>query len=42
METAMNMIKFCIASGTAVALLVGTLPAMAYTGEGLPKLAPLL
>jgi uncharacterized membrane protein YkoI len=39
METAMNMIKFCIASGTAVALLVGTLPATAYTGEGLANQA---
>jgi Peptidase propeptide and YPEB domain len=38
-ETAMNMIKFCIASGTAVALLVGTLPAMAYTGEELANQA---
>ena len=35
----MNMIKFCKASGTAAALLVGTLPAMAYTGEELANQA---
>jgi len=35
METTMNMMKLCLASGTAVALLVGTLPAMAYTGQEL-------
>jgi uncharacterized membrane protein YkoI len=39
METAMNIIKLCIASGTTAALLVGALPAMAYTGQELASQA---
>jgi uncharacterized membrane protein YkoI len=39
METSMNMMKLCLASGTAVALLVGMLPAMAYTGQELANQA---
>ena len=35
----MNIMKFCLASGTAVALLLGTLPAMAYTGQELANQA---
>lgn len=35
----MNTIKFCLVSGTAMALLVGTLPAMAYTGQELANQA---
>jgi hypothetical protein len=35
----MNIMKFCLASGTAAALLVGTFPAMAYTGQELANLA---
>jgi uncharacterized membrane protein YkoI len=39
METTMNMMKLRLASGTAVALLVGMLPAMAYTGQELANQA---
>jgi hypothetical protein len=39
MVSAMNIMKFCLASGTAVTLLVGTLPAMAYTGQDLANQA---
>ena len=35
----MNIMKLCIVSGTAAALLVGTLPAMAYTGQELAQQA---
>jgi len=34
----MNRMKLCIASG-AIAMVVGTLPAMAYTGQELAKQA---
>jgi hypothetical protein len=33
METPMNVTKFCLASGAAMTLIIGTLPALAYTGE---------
>src|ERR1700730_19100610 len=33
METPMNITKFCIASGAPMTLIIGTLPALAYTGE---------
>jgi uncharacterized membrane protein YkoI len=35
----MNMTKFCLASGTAAAFLVGTFPATAYTGQKLANQA---
>lgn len=35
----MNFVKLCIAGGTSVAMIVGTLPAMAYTGQELAKQA---
>jgi hypothetical protein len=34
-ETAMNAVKFWLASGTVIVLFVGMLPASAYTGEKL-------
>lgn len=33
----MNMIKLCIASGAALIVIIGTVPAMAYTGQELAK-----
>jgi hypothetical protein len=33
METPMKITKFCLASGAAMTLIIGTLPALAYTGE---------
>jgi uncharacterized membrane protein YkoI len=35
----MNMMKLCIVGGTTLALILGTLPAMAYTGQELAKQA---
>ena len=35
----MNKMKLCLASGTAVTLFVGSLPAMAYTGHELANQA---
>jgi uncharacterized membrane protein YkoI len=38
-ETTMNFVKLCLAGSTAAALIVGTLPASAYTGEELANQA---
>ena len=39
MKTAMTFMKLCIVGGASVALIAGTLPAMAYTGQELAKQA---
>jgi hypothetical protein len=39
METTMNIFKLGLASSAAVALIAGTLPAMAYTGQELANQA---
>jgi uncharacterized membrane protein YkoI len=39
LETTMNVVKVFLASSTAAALIVGTLPALAYTGEELANQA---
>jgi len=33
----LKMMKYCLASGAAMTLMIATLPAMAYTGEEMAK-----